>query len=215
MFISKLADLFTRLRLVIERVTNLMGYASGWGFIFCSAFICFDVLARRFLGFSSQATTEITSYILAFGLAWGLAHTLSMRAHVRIDLLINKLPAKLRYWMHFLSLLMLGVFIGFLAKASYDLVAESVLFGATDTSTLQIPLAIPQGLWAAGIGVFALMIGVMVVENMLLLLAGRGAEAEANLVPRSYSEDVAEALEAVGLDASAQTKTQVVGVKTS
>jgi TRAP-type C4-dicarboxylate transport system permease small subunit len=200
MGISTLADAATRLRLLLEHLTTLMGYISGWGFIACAFFISFDVVARKFLGFSSQATTEITAYMLAMGITWGLAHTLSMRAHVRIDLLITKLPARLRYTMHLTSLLALAVLVGFLAKASYDLVDESLLFRATDTSVLRIPLALPQGLWAFGIGIFAVLIGVMFVENLLLVLAGRGAEAEANLMPRSYTEEVAEALEAVGME---------------
>lgn len=200
MGISRLADAVTRLRHLLEHLTTLMGHISGWGFILCAFFISFDVLARKFLGFSSQATTEITAYMLAMGITWGLAHTLSMRAHVRIDLLITKLPEKLRYAMHLVSLFALAVFIGFLAKASYDLVDESLLFRATDTSVLRIPLAIPQGLWAFGIGIFAVLIGVMFVENLLLVLGGRGAEAEANLMPQSYTEEVAEALEAVGIE---------------
>ena len=81
-----------------------MGYVAGWGFILCAAFITFDVIARRFFGFSSQATTELTGYALAFGIAWALAHTLTTRAHIRIDVLINHLPDRLRYPMHLLSL---------------------------------------------------------------------------------------------------------------
>jgi len=39
---------------------------------------------------------------------------------------------------------------------------------------------------------------VMLVENFLLLAAGRGAETESLLHARSYQDEVAEALEAVG-----------------
>ncbi len=199
MKMSGLADKAGSLRRLLERGTTMMGYVAGWGFILCAFFISFDVLARKFLGFSSQATTEITSYMLALGITWGLAHTLTLRAHVRIDLLINRLPTRLRHWMHLSSLFALAVFVGFLAKASYDLVDESLLFRATDTSVLSIPLALPQGLWAFGLVVFALLITLMFIENLLLILAGRGAEAEANLTPRTFSEDVDEALEAVGV----------------
>ena len=175
-----------------------MGYAAGWGFIACAAFITFDVIARRFFGFSSQATTELTGYALAFGIAWALAHTLTTRAHIRIDVLINHLPERLRYPMHLLSLAALAVFIGFIAKGAWDLVDESVLFRATDISVLRTPLWIPQGLWAFGIGVFLLLIVLLLVENILLVLAGRGREAEALVHARTYEEEAAEALEAVG-----------------
>jgi TRAP-type C4-dicarboxylate transport system permease small subunit len=189
-------------RWAVARLGTLMGYVAGWGFIVCAGFITFDVLARRLLGFSSQATTELTGYALAFGISWALAHALTARAHIRIDVLINHLPAALRYPMHLLSLAALALFIGFIAKGAYDLTDESLLFRATDISVLRTPLWIPQGLWAAGIAVFFVLIVLMLIENALLVLAGRGREAEALVHARTYEEEAAEALEAVGAAAT-------------
>ena len=73
-----------------------------------------------------------------------------------------------------------------------------ILFGATDISLLRTPLWIPQGLWALGIGVFLLLIVLLLAESFFLVLAGRGREAEALLHARTYQEEAAEALEAVG-----------------
>ena len=183
-------------RHLVARLGTLMGYLAGWGFIGCALFITFDVIARRFFGFSSQSTTELTGYALAFGISWAFAHTLTARAHVRIDVLINHLPAGIRRPLHLLSLAMLALFIGFIAWGAYELVDESLLFGATDISLLRTPLWLPQGLWAAGIAVLLLLIVLMLIESTLLVLAGRGAEAEASLRSRSYDEEVQEALEA-------------------
>ena len=185
-------------RRAVAAIGTLMGYLAGWGFILCAGFITFDVIARRFFGFSSQATTELTGYALAFGISFALAHALSTRAHIRIDVLINHLPERLRVPMHLVSLAALALFMGFIAKGAYDLVDESVLFGATDISLLRTPLWIPQGLWALGIGVFLLLIVLLFVESLLLLLAGRARAAEVLLHARTYREEAAEALEAVG-----------------
>jgi TRAP-type C4-dicarboxylate transport system permease small subunit len=197
--LDRLVDAASFCRRMVARLGTLMGYVAGWGFILCSVFITFDVLARRFAGFSSQATTELTGYTLAFGISWGLAHALTMRAHIRIDVLINYLPDRLRYLMHLLSLVALAAFMGFIAKGAWDLVDESILFGATDISVLQTPLWIPQGLWALGIVVFLALILLIILENVLLVLSGRGREAEALVHMRTYQEEVDEALEATGL----------------
>lgn len=190
----------TSCRRLVGRIATFMGYLAGWGFILCAAFITFDVLARRFFGFSSQSTTEVTGYALAFGISWALAHTLLARAHVRIDVVINRLPATVRYPLHLLSLAALAGFIGFIAWGAYQLVDESLLFGATDISLLRTPLWLPQGLWASGIALFLLLIVLMLIESTLLVVAGRGAEAEARLRNRSYDEEAAEALEATGVE---------------
>ncbi len=192
-------NLITPLRRLIGLLATLMGLAAGWGFVLCAFFITFEVIARSVFRTSTGSTTEITGYTLAFGLSWGLAHALASRSHVRIDMLVNRLPQRVRIPLHLLSLAALGVLVGFVAKGALDLVDESLLFNATDISLLRIPLAVPQGLWAAGLIVFLLLIALMLVENLLLALSGDARAVERNLSSRGYDEEAAEALEALGV----------------
>jgi TRAP-type C4-dicarboxylate transport system permease small subunit len=177
---------------------RLMGFAAGWVFVACAFFITADVLGRNFLGVSSQSSVELTGYMLALGTTWALGHTLIERCHVRIDLLIRKLPSKPRFVLHLVSLSMLVLFAGFLAKGALNLVEESWLFRATDISLLRVPLVIPQGLWAFGLGMFFLLTATMLLEGVLLLAAGRGAAVEQQLQARTYDEEAAETLDALG-----------------
>ena len=174
-----------------------MGFAAGWVFVACAFFITADVLGRNFLGVSSQSSVELTGYMLALGTTWALGHTLIERCHVRIDLLIRKLPSKPRFVLHLVSLSMLVLFAGFLAKGALILVEESWLFRATDISLLRVPLVIPQGLWAFGLGMFFLLAATMLLEGVLLLAAGRGAAVEQQLQARTYDEEAAENLDAL------------------
>jgi hypothetical protein len=80
------------------------GLRGGVGFIACAAFITFDVIARRFFGFSSQATTEITGYALAFGIIVGPGARAHHARPYRIDVLINHSPGCASLSMHLLSL---------------------------------------------------------------------------------------------------------------
>jgi TRAP-type C4-dicarboxylate transport system permease small subunit len=187
------------LRRGVTFVATAMGIVAGWGFVICAFFIAFEVLARAYLRVSTGSTVELSGYALAFGLSWGLAHALAQRSHVRIDIVINRLPRRARVWLHLLSLALLGIFVGFVAKGALDLVDESLLFNATDISALRTPLAIPQGLWAAGLTMFLLLIICMLVENLLLALAGDPRQVERNLSSRGYTEEAEEALEALGI----------------
>lgn len=185
-----------RVQAAVRLVARWMNAAAGWMFVACAAFITFDVLARNFLGFSSRSTTEITGYMLAFGIAWGLSHALAERSHVRVDVLINKLPLGARQYLHVLALALLAVFAGYAAWGACQLVRESLEFGATDMSALHTPLAIPQGLWAFGLSVFFLLAVLMLAEVVLLLALRRGAEVDALLSSRTYQEEADEALAA-------------------
>jgi TRAP-type C4-dicarboxylate transport system permease small subunit len=190
----------TALRRAIAALARVMGVLAGWGFVLCAFFIAAEVLARAFLRVSTGSTVELSGYMLAFGLSWGLAHALAERGHVRIDVLVNHLPRALRVWLHLIALTLLAVFTGFLAKGAWDLVDESLLFGATDISALRTPLAIPQGLWAGGIAVFLLLILAMLAENLLLALAGDSRAVDRNLSSRSYTEEAEEALDAIRVE---------------
>lgn len=187
----------TALRRAITRIATAMGVIAGWGFVLCAVFIAAEVLARAFLRVSTGSTVEISGYMLACGISWGLAHALAQRGHVRIDVLVNYLPRGARVWLHLVALALLGLLAGFLAKGAWDLVDESLLFGASDISALRTPLAIPQGIWAAGLVVFLLLILAMLVENCLLALAGDQRQVERNLSTRSYTEEAEETLEAL------------------
>jgi TRAP-type C4-dicarboxylate transport system permease small subunit len=187
------------LRRASSALAAIMNDVAGWVFILCAAFITLDVLFRNFGGFSTSATTEISSYMLAFGIAWGLAYALSVRAHIRVDVLINRLPIVWRQYLHALALAALTALAMFMAWCAWTLVEESVFFHATDTSVLAIPLVIPQGLWAIGITMLALQALLQLLEVGCLLWSGNARAIEHMLGARGYEEETQEALEAVGM----------------
>jgi TRAP-type C4-dicarboxylate transport system permease small subunit len=191
--------LLTRITRAVERLGELMGEVAGWVYVVCSLFITFDVISRRFLGFNSQATTEISSYLLAFGIAWGLAHALTSKGHIRVDVFIQRLPPRPRAVMHLLALVLLAVVGWLFARRSFDVVSESVEFNARDISALSIPLVVPQGLWSFGIWVFFVLVVLRLLQTALLLIAGRYEVVNEQLGPRSIEEETEEALEASGV----------------
>ena len=192
------------LRLAATSIASVMNYVAGWTFIACAVFITADVLLRNFAGFSSSATTEITGYMLAFGIGWGLAHTLAMRAHIRVDVLVNRLPIRWRQFLHAFALAILTGLACFFTWVSWALVQESILFNARDTSALAIPLVVPQGLWAIGITMLAVMAVTLLLEVLCRLAAGDAAGIDELLGPRGYEEETEETLEAVGIARPAQ-----------
>jgi len=188
-----------RLRVAVERLGYVMGCAAGWLFVVCAFFVTADVLGRKFLGVSSKATVEVTGYMLAFGIAWGLTDALTTRAHIRVDVLVTRLPAWIRVYMHGLALLFLVFLNLFLTWRCWAVVGDSWLFGARDSSALATPLVIPQGLWAFGITVFAVLAILMLLQVVLWLARGQPQGVERLLGPRTLAEETAEALQAAGV----------------
>src|SRR5215470_5237014 len=191
--------LLDRLREANERIGHLMNAAAGWLFVVCALFVSFDVLARKFLNVSSRATVEVTGYMLAFGIAWGLCDALTTRAHIRVDVLVTRMPLGLRAYMHALALAFLALLAFFFVWRGWAVVADSWAFGAHDSSALTIPLVVPQALWAFGITVFFALTVLMLTEVVVLLTLGRRAQVDRMLGSRTLEEEAQEALEAAGL----------------
>jgi TRAP-type C4-dicarboxylate transport system permease small subunit len=201
-----LRDVVSRANRLIDALARGMNRCAGWLFVLCALFVTFDVLARKFLGFSSQSTTELSGYMLGVGIAWGLAGALEARTHVRIDILIQKVPPKYRGYLHWLALASLAVFAGFLLYGAWHTTMESWDFKATDNSLLKTPLIIPQGLWLLGIGVFGVMAAFRLLEVALLLPKADIQAIEHLTGPRTYVEEAEEALEAIGSSQHLQKK---------
>lgn len=180
----------------VADVARVMNAVAGWLFIVCAFFVTADVLGRKLFGVTSQGTTEITGYMLAFGIAWGLAHALATRTHIRVDMLVAKMPLALRGPMHALALAFLVVLAFFMTWRGWAVVLESWEFGARDTSALSIPLIVPQACWAIGITVFFVLTVAMLAEVVVLLVLGRGDRVDEMLGSRTLEEETAEALEA-------------------
>lgn len=183
----------------VTLIASVMAHAAGWNYVACAGLITADVVGRNLFGVSSAATVELSSYMLACGIAWSLAHTLARRAHIRVDVLVNRLPLRIRARLHLLSLALLAGFAGFIAWAGWQIVDESLLFDAHDNSALHIPLAIPQGIWAAGLIAFLAMTLVLLLESALALTLGQAAEVDARLGSRTVDDETEEALEAVAM----------------
>jgi TRAP-type C4-dicarboxylate transport system permease small subunit len=191
------SQLLDRIAAALARLARWMNQAAGWLFLFCAVFITLEVLARNFLGFSTQSTTELSGYMLAVGIAWGLANALAERAHVRIDIFINRLPAGWRQHLHVVALVFLLVLAAAMAYGAWYITRESIEFRAADMTGLRTPLAIPQGLWGFGIFVFAGLCLVLFARAVLLLARGRGGEVDRMLGSRTYQDEAREVLDAV------------------
>jgi TRAP-type C4-dicarboxylate transport system permease small subunit len=185
---------------LIEWVSHRAMGLAGWCYLAMTVLICFDISARRLLGFSSGSTIELSGYLMAIGMSWGLAGTLLERGHVRIDVLLQKMPLLWRVVLHLLSLSALLVSIGFFIWGAFSLALDSLTLGATDLSVLRTPLVVPQGLWAVGFALFGLAALALMARGFRQCMQGDWRTLDASLMSRSYQEEADETLQALGAE---------------
>ena len=181
----------------LEWISHRAMSVAGFCYLIITVLICFDITARHLLGFSTEATIELTGYLMAVGMSWGLAGTLFERGHVRIDVLVQKMPLRVRVWLHLLSLIALIVSTGFYVWGAVSLALDSLAFNATDLTTLRTPLVWPQGLWAFGFVLLLLAGLALLLRSLKQMLTGQQDAMDRALMARTYEDEAAETLEAV------------------
>jgi TRAP-type mannitol/chloroaromatic compound transport system permease small subunit len=144
---------------VMDRLFLFTGYFSGILFTVLAFFITYDVIARKwghFLGIpTTRVTDEISGYIMALAVTWGFAYTLRTEGHVRIDVLLPYMPARVRRLMDFVAMWTTGFLACLFAWKVWLLVVDSWQTGMRSSTYLLTPLWIPQGILGVGFSFLA------------------------------------------------------------
>lgn len=173
---------------MIDNVYDALGRANravalilGVTLVLTVAFILTDVLMRRF-GFGSLGgSDEISGYVMAAVASWGLACALMQRAHVRIDVIRQKLGQPGRAVMDIFAMIVTNATVLLIAYQCWPVLEKSLTRGSRANTPLETPLWIPQGIWFAGWLWFALTATILTLVGIGYLMAGRRAAFEAAL----------------------------------
>lgn len=162
----------------------------GGALLFLAAFIVsLDVLARKLFAVSLGGADELSGYAFAIGTAWAFSFALLRRANVRVDALYQHLPVKACALLDLLALVALGVFVAYLARYGYEVLATSWQLSARSNSSLKVPLWIPQALWFGGLALFVATIVLLLARALAALARGDWAGVHALLGARSVREE--------------------------
>lgn len=143
----------------------------AWGAALCMIAICALVATQVFsrlvdallvlvgaerLGINITGVSEMASYLLVGATFLGLAYTFVHHAHIRVTLLITRLPSAWRVWFEVFGL---GVAIALSLALCYGLIAlvrESIAYNDVSSGFLSIPLWIPQTVLIVGVALLCL-----------------------------------------------------------
>ncbi|MCF3933253.1 TRAP transporter small permease [Acuticoccus sp. M5D2P5] len=153
-----------------------------------------DVVLRKFFLMSIGGADELAGYALAIASAWGLGAALIERAHIRIDSLYGTFPQALRLTLDIVGIALFLAFFALVTWHGYGVFEQSIQSGSRGQSALQVPTAIPQLIWFAGLVVF-LIIGItLLTVAVRLILKGEAGAASRIISTRSAQEEIEDEL---------------------
>jgi TRAP-type C4-dicarboxylate transport system permease small subunit len=157
---------------LVQGLTRINGYvavAAGLMLLAAVATILADVVMRA-VAHPLGGTDELSGYAMAIASAWGASYALTERAHVRIELIRNKLMPTGRAWMDLLALAALAATAVVIGWRGWGVLASTLANDARANTALATPLAWPQALWFAGWLWFAISAVILLMSVLVFML---------------------------------------------
>ncbi len=139
----------------IAWISRLLARAAGALILFCAVLVSLDVVFRNLFRLTVFESFELTSYAVAMAITFGFAWALVTKAHIRIEVIYNVLPLKWRCWLDAVALGVLAMVAVITTWWGVQVALDSFAMQSRSNSSLAVPMAWPQGLWALGLLWFA------------------------------------------------------------
>jgi len=144
---------------------------SAWAAAFCLIAMTLLILAQivaRLLGIIIPSSEDFAGWLLSATVFFGLAHTFNTGGHIRVTLLLSKLPEKIRRVFEILALFIGISIVTFLAYYTCYTVYESFDFADVTDTYLAMPLWVVQLPMAIG----SLFLLFAIVDSLIVTLSG-------------------------------------------
>ena len=178
----------------MKRLETAGAWLFGLVFVVLSLAVTLEVTLRKVMNVSLQGVDELGGYALAVGSALAFSLALVARAHIRIDLVHEKLPRALRIAMNLLATLALAATAASLPVLAWYALSDSIAMNSTAQTPWATPLRWPQSVWFVVLAAFALVAIGSALRAVGLVLGGRVEQADREYGPRGTKEELQEEL---------------------
>ncbi len=178
----------------MKRLETAGAWLFGLVFVVLSLAVTLEVTLRKVMNVSLQGVDELGGYALAVGSALAFSLALVARAHIRIDLVHERLPRALRVPMNLVAVLTLAATAAALPVLAWFALSDSISMNSTAQTPWATPLRWPQSVWFVVLAAFALVAIGSALRAVGLVLGGRIEQADREYGPRGTKEELQEEL---------------------
>ncbi len=124
----------------IDRLSKGVGELFSYVFLACMVIIAYEVVARYGFNAPTIWAHDTTTALCAVGFLISGVYTLQRRQHIRINVVYDKLPARLRHWLDVINILIILAFLGLLAYEGIGEAYKSIRIMETAGTASQLPV---------------------------------------------------------------------------
>ncbi|MBL8381460.1 MAG: TRAP transporter small permease [Burkholderiales bacterium] len=181
----------------MKRLEQVAATLFGAVFLILSFAVALETFMRKVFNVSLQGVDELGGYILAVGASLAFTLALISRAHIRIDLVHDRLARAPRLALNVIAVLFITATAAFMLAMAYYSLRDSIALNSTAQTPWATPIKYPQMVWIACLGLFAAVSAGYGLRVLLLAASGRSAEIEARYSPKGAKEELQEELDDV------------------
>lgn len=181
-------DLKTRIETVLATIFGVV-------FLGLAAVVTLETISRKVFNISLQGADELGGYALAVGSTLAFSLALLGRNHIRVDVFHERFSTRSKALLNWTAIVSLAVFALFIAWVAFKVILDTMAYRSTAQTPWATPLIIPQGVWYAGLLVFALVACALATRATRLLLRGDFATLNSDFHPKSAKEELKEELD--------------------
>ncbi len=144
--------------LILNRIYNVAGAISAWLILAICGLVCAQVGLNMFgrlmpgvLPSTIPSYADFAGFMLAGSTFLAMAYTLRSGGHIRVGLVVQRLPRQVALVAEVLVILVGIGFAGYATWYAGALVAESLHYGDVSNGIIPVPLWIPQSVMVVGL----------------------------------------------------------------
>lgn len=154
---------------LIDKLSEVIGYLSGIAIFLSALVIVYQVLARYFLGIPTIWQTELSIYLLMFASFVGAAYGLKHRAHVGVDIIVERLSPRTQSLLRFITSFFCLALVLLVMWKGWGMWWEATKLGWKSSSLWGPPLTYPYFILPLGMTLLALQYLVFMYEEFINL----------------------------------------------
>lgn len=173
----------------IDLVSEAAGYLSGIAIFLASLVVVSQVVIRSIIGLPTIWQTELSIYLLMFAAFVGGAYGLKHNAHVGVDVIVERLPAKAKSILRIITCSLSTILTIIVAIKGWQMWWHATKEGWESESLWGPPLTYPYFILPLGMTLITLQYVVILYEEWqrLQMTAGKSSGSEKSDQTLSFS----------------------------
>jgi len=160
----------------IEKIAYLGACFSGWLVPLMMMLVVVEVFMRYVLHQPLMLADEFSAYMLVAVSYLGTAYTWRQGGHVRVTVLVSRLPSRAYGWIRFIGLILVFIFMIQLDWVSYKMITYALQINLRSSTWLMFPLFWPQLTIFIGFVLLTLLLVTDIVHTFIRIRAGEKVE---------------------------------------